>query len=125
MRTRILPSLTNILTVARREFVTRTTTRTFLISTMLLVVVSAAVALAPLAIGFFGREGSRVALYVGAADLHGDPVAVVDGLLKSARRSGPRVVVRRQPVDRPWGLATSGRGRDAHRRARSRARRGG
>ena len=81
MRTRILPSLTNILTVARREFVTRTTTRTFLISTMLLVVVSAAVALAPLAIGFFGREGSQVALYVGAADLHGDPVAVVDGLL--------------------------------------------
>ena len=74
-------SLTNILIVARREFVTRVATRTFLISTLLLVVVAAAVALAPVAIGFFGREGSRVAVYVGAADLHGDPVAVVEELL--------------------------------------------
>ncbi len=75
------PTLKNISTVARREFVARATTRTFVISTLLLSVVAAAVALAPVAIGFFGREGSRVAVYVGAADLHGDPVAAVDGLL--------------------------------------------
>lgn len=81
MRTLNRTSLTNILTVARREFGTRATTRTFLISTLVLVVVAAAVALAPVAIGYFGREGSRVAVYVGAADLHGDPVAVVEGLL--------------------------------------------
>ena len=79
MRSRI--TLTNIFTVARREFATRTRARTFLISTLLLVVAAAAVALAPVAIGFFGRQGSHVAVYVGAADLHGDPVAVVDGLL--------------------------------------------
>lgn len=80
--TRIM--LANILTVARREFVTRATTRTFLISTVLLVILSAAVALAPVAIGFFGREGSRVAVYVGASDLQGDPVALVEGLLNPA-----------------------------------------
>jgi ABC-2 type transport system permease protein len=81
MNTPTRTSLTNVLTVARREFVTRTTTRTFLVSTLLLVIVAAAVALAPVAIGYFGREGSGVAVYVGAADLHGDPVSVVDGLL--------------------------------------------
>ena len=81
-------SLTNTLTVARREFVTRTTTRTFLISTLFLVVVFAVVALAPIAIGYFGREGSRVAVYVGAVDLHGDPVAVVDGLLNPPEGQG-------------------------------------
>ena len=81
MRPTTRPTLKNISTVARREFVARATTRTFVISTLLLAVVAAAVALAPVAIGFFGREGSRVAVYVGAADLHGDPVAAVDGLL--------------------------------------------
>ncbi len=89
MRTLTRTSLTNILTVARREFVTRTTTRAFLISTLLLVVVAAAVALAPVAIGFLSREGSRVAVYVGVADLHGDPVAVVDGLLNPSNGQGP------------------------------------
>jgi ABC-2 type transport system permease protein len=81
MRPITRPTLKNISTVARREFVARATTRTFVISTLLLAVAAAAVALAPVAIGFFGREDSRVAVYVGAADLHGDPVAAVDGLL--------------------------------------------
>ena len=81
MNTATRTSLTNTLIVARREFVTRVATRTFLISTLLLVGVAAAVALAPVAIGFFGRDGSRVAVYVGAADLHGDPVGVVEQLL--------------------------------------------
>ena len=58
---------------------------------------SAAVALAPVAIGYFGREASRVAVYVGAADLHGDPVAVVDGLLN------PPTL--RVPVRRSWSAA--------------------
>ena len=88
MRTISRASLTNVLTVARREFVTRATTRAFLISTLLLVVVAAAVALAPVAIGFFGRESSRVAVYVGAADLQGDPLAVVDGLLNPPNGQG-------------------------------------
>jgi ABC-2 type transport system permease protein len=77
--TRMSPS--NILTIARRELVARAATRAFVLSTLLLVVVAAAVALAPVAIGYFGRDGSRVAVYVGAPDLRGDPVAVVEGLL--------------------------------------------
>lgn len=81
-------SLNNIQTIARREFVARATTRTFLFSTLLLVVVAAAVALAPVAIGYFSREDTRVAVYVGAADLHGDPVAVVDGLLNPPGGTG-------------------------------------
>ena len=88
MRTLNRTSLTNILTVARREFGTRATTRTFLISTLVLIVVAAAVALAPVAIGYFGREGSRVAVYVGATDLYGDPVAVVEGLLNPPNGPG-------------------------------------
>jgi ABC-2 type transport system permease protein len=91
MRTLTRASLTNILIVARRESAARVTTRAFLISTMILVAASAAVALAPVAIGYFGREASRVAVYVGPSDLHGDPVAVIDGLLNptDAGGSGP------------------------------------
>jgi ABC-2 type transport system permease protein len=81
MRLLSASSLRNIVTVARREFVTRVRTRTFAITTLLLIVVSAALALAPVAIGYFGRESSRVAVYVGASDLRADPVAVVNGLL--------------------------------------------
>lgn len=88
--------LANIVIVASREFVTRVTTRTFLIATVLLVVASAAVALAPVAIGYFGRDSSRVAVYVGAANLQGDPVAVVDGLLNPAdQRTGSSYAVTR------------------------------
>jgi ABC-2 type transport system permease protein len=82
-------TLINIITVARREFVTRATTRTFLITTLILVIASALLALAPVAIGYFGREASRVAVHVGADDLHGDPVAVVDGLLNPIGAQGP------------------------------------
>jgi ABC-2 type transport system permease protein len=81
-------SLNNIVTVARREFTTRARSRTFLISTLILVVVAAAVALAPVVIGFVGREGNRVSVYVGATDLRGDPVAVVDGLLNPRGGAG-------------------------------------
>ena len=82
------PSLSNILTIARRDFVARVTTRAFLVSTLLLVVAAVLVALAPVAIGYFSREGSRVAVFVGAADLQGDPVAVVDHLLNPPDESG-------------------------------------
>lgn len=81
MTSRAVNPLANIIIVAHREFVARVATRTFLVTTVLLVLASAAVALAPVAIGYFGRDSSRVAVYVGAADLRGDPVAVVDGLL--------------------------------------------
>jgi ABC-2 type transport system permease protein len=95
-------SLANIMTVARREFVTRATTRAFVISTAFLVAVSAAVALAPVAIGYLGRDGSRVAVHVGAADLRGDPVAVVERLLNPPDGGGlgkAFVVIRSSDLD--------------------------
>jgi ABC-2 type transport system permease protein len=104
-------TLTNVITVARREFLTRTTTRTFMISTLLLVVVAAAVALAPVAIAYLGRAGSGVAIYVGVSDLRGDPVAVVDGLLNPAGGQGlgsSFVVSRSADLDASRGQVADG-----------------
>lgn len=81
MRSRTRTDLANIIAVARREFIVRATTRTYAISTLVLVIAAALVALAPVAIGYFDREATRVAVYVGAADLRGDPVATLEALL--------------------------------------------
>ncbi len=74
-------ALANVVAVARREFVTRVTTRTYLVATLCLILAAALVGLAPVAIGYVNRESSHVAVYVGAADLRGDPVATLDSLL--------------------------------------------
>jgi ABC-2 type transport system permease protein len=73
--------LSNIFAVARREFLARVTTRTFLVATLVLVIAAALIGLAPVAIGYFNPGSSRVAVYVGASDLRGDPVATLDTLL--------------------------------------------
>jgi ABC-2 type transport system permease protein len=92
MRSRMRIDLTNVLAVARREFLVRATTRTYAISTLILVMAAAAVALAPVGIGYFNRDSTRVAVYVGAADLRGDPVATLDALLNppASQREGDR-----------------------------------
>ncbi len=86
-------AILNIISIARREFVTRAGTRTFLVSTLILVVAAALVALAPVAISYFNRDSTKVAVFVGAADLRGDPVATLDALLNppadEGGRSGP------------------------------------
>jgi ABC-2 type transport system permease protein len=81
MRSMTSPGISNIIAVARREFVARASTRTFLISTLLLVLTAAVVGLAPVVVGSFNRGSTRVEVYVGAADLRGDPVATLDALL--------------------------------------------
>jgi ABC-2 type transport system permease protein len=92
MRPKTRTDLVNIAAVARREFVVRATTRTYAISTLILVMAAAAVALAPVGIGYFNRDSTRVAVYVGAADLRGDPVATLDALLNppASQREGDR-----------------------------------
>jgi ABC-2 type transport system permease protein len=78
----------NIAAVTRREFVTRTGNRGFIVSTLILVIAAVAIGLAPVVIGFIDRNSTQgVAVYVGAADLRGDPVATLDTLLNAA--SGP------------------------------------
>jgi ABC-2 type transport system permease protein len=82
--------ITNIAAVARREFVARASTRTYLVITLVLVLAGALTGLAPVAIGALNHEATRVAVFVGAADLRADPVATLDALLnpKSVDVSG-------------------------------------
>lgn len=90
--------ITNVLAVARREFLARAATRTFAVTTLILVLASAAVGLAPVAIGYFNPGTSHVAVFVGAPDLHGDPVATLDTLLNPASE---------QPGDKPFDVIRS------------------
>ena len=82
--------IANIAAVARREFVVRASTRTYLVTTLVLVLAAALTGLAPVAIGALNRDATAVAVYVGAADLRADPVATLDALLNPTRegRSG-------------------------------------
>lgn len=74
----------NILAVARREFVTRTRTRSFVLSTAFLVAASVLVAMAPVVIGYLDRNSTTsVGVAVEATDLQGDPVATIDALLNA------------------------------------------
>jgi ABC-2 type transport system permease protein len=88
MRSMTFPGISNIIAVARREFVARAQTRTFLVSTLFLVLAAAVVGLAPVVVGYFNRDSTRVAVYVGAADLRGDPVATLDALLNPPASQG-------------------------------------
>jgi ABC-2 type transport system permease protein len=81
MRRLVKGDAANIVAIARREFVSRARTRTFVLSTIVLVLVAVAVGLVPVVVGYLNRDSARVAVYVGAPDLHGDPVATLDALL--------------------------------------------
>jgi ABC-2 type transport system permease protein len=76
--------ITNTLAVARRELIARVATRTYAVTTLILILAAVAVALAPVAIGYFSPGTSHVAVFVGAADLAGDPVSTLDTLLNPA-----------------------------------------
>jgi ABC-2 type transport system permease protein len=80
--------IANIAAVARREFVVRASTRTYLVTTIILVLAAALTGLAPVAIGALNRNATAVAVYVGAADLRADPVATLDALLNPNAESG-------------------------------------
>ena len=83
-------NVANIVAVTRREFVTRTGNRGFIISTLILVIAAVAIGLAPVVIRFIDRNTTQtVAVYTGAADLHGDPVAALDALLNAASGTPP------------------------------------
>jgi ABC-2 type transport system permease protein len=82
-------SLRNIVAVARREFMTRATTRSFVISTIVLVIASALIGLVPVVIGYVDRNATEsVGVHVGADALHGDPVATFDALLNAQMSTG-------------------------------------
>jgi len=89
MRPTIAANLRNILAVARREFFWRGRTRTFRITTALLVVIGVGIALAPVIIRFVdrGSTGDRVEI-AGGDVAPGIDVPVVLGLLLNAPPPG-------------------------------------
>ena len=76
-------SLANILTIARREFLFRGRGKTYIVSTVILVVVAIGVAVAPIVVRYFSQNGEpeRVGLSVGSTHLAVDPTIVLDHAL--------------------------------------------
>ena len=85
MKPNLAANLHNILAVARREFMFRGRTRTFRLTTVLLVVVGVALALAPVIIQFIdrGSTGERVEIYVGDSKPGVDAVTIVGAILNA------------------------------------------
>jgi len=83
-------TLRNIVAVARREFMWRARTRTYLITTVVLVVIAMAVALAPVIIRFIDRNvgAERLGVAVGTTETPIDLLAAFDGLLNVAATDG-------------------------------------
>jgi ABC-2 type transport system permease protein len=83
-------SIRNILTIARREFLWRGRGRTFIVSTIILVVVAMAVALAPIVIRYISErsEPTKIGLYEDGADLTVDVRAALDSLLNGPSMAG-------------------------------------
>lgn len=88
---RIRPNLRNVLAVARREFVARGATRTFVVSTVALVVLVCAVALSPIVVRYFGeREGtSRIALVASEMPASLDVRGTLERLLNASAAAVP------------------------------------
>jgi ABC-2 type transport system permease protein len=79
-----MTSIRNVTTIARREFLVRVQTRTFLVGTVLLVASVVAVALLPVIVRYVERmEAQEVAVWVGVDDLVSDPIADLDRVLNA------------------------------------------
>ena len=79
-----MSTVSNVYAVTRREFLTRAMSRTFVVSTALLVVGVVAIALAPVIIRYVDRtDAQRVAVWTGARDLGVDPVSTISVLLNA------------------------------------------
>jgi ABC-2 type transport system permease protein len=80
-----MTALRNIVAVARREFVVRIRTRSFAFATVLLIVGVAVIAFLPVIIRYVDRgDSEKVAVFVGASDVAGDPVASLGLQLNAA-----------------------------------------
>lgn len=78
-------TLRNIVAVARREYLWRGRTRTFVLTTLFLVVVAAGVALAPVVVRYLSEYGptDRIGVHVGDANPSVDVAAALDRLLNA------------------------------------------
>jgi ABC-2 type transport system permease protein len=84
------PTLRNVATVARREYLWRGRSRSFIISTLFLVVVAVAVALAPTIVRFINRLGTAetIAVYSGAVTTSIDYAPALEALMNSTAATG-------------------------------------
>jgi ABC-2 type transport system permease protein len=74
----------NVLAIARREFLVRARTRTFVLGTVILVIAVVAVALLPVIVRYVDRSGpQQIGVWVGADDVATDPVADLQALLNA------------------------------------------
>jgi len=82
-------TIPNIVAVARREFMSRARTRTYRVTTVLLVIAGVALALAPVLFRFIGGEptGARVEVIVGTSKPSVDVVAALDQILNAGAGS--------------------------------------
>jgi ABC-2 type transport system permease protein len=81
-----MTTITNVATVARREFEVRVRTRSFAVGTLLLVIGVVAIALLPVIVRYIDRQdAARVAVVVSAEDLTADPVATLTRLLNAPK----------------------------------------
>jgi len=82
-------TLTNVLTVARREFTVRARTRSYRLGTVILVIGVLLFAFLPV-IGQLvqGGEEKKIALYVNASDLPSDPATTFTALLNASQAQG-------------------------------------
>ena len=79
-----MTSIPNILTVARREFLIRARTRTFVLGTAILVIAVVVVALLPVIIRYVDRSSAtEIGVWVGAEDIASDPVTDLQRLLNA------------------------------------------
>jgi ABC-2 type transport system permease protein len=79
-----MSTVSNVYAVTRREFLTRAMSRTFVVSTALLVVGVVAIALAPVIIRYVDRtDAQRIAVWTGARDLGIDPASSISVLLNA------------------------------------------
>ena len=79
-----MTSIANVRAVARREYLVRVRTRSFVIGTVFLVLAVVAVALVPVIVRYIDRTTTQtIAVWVGADDLAGDPVAGLQVLLNT------------------------------------------
>ena len=93
-----IANIPNIAAVARREYTFRVRTRSFVIGTIALLVAVVAIALAPVIIRAIDRNQSeKIALYVAATDVAGDPAATLSALLNAS--TGTAVASSEEPPD--------------------------
>jgi len=82
-------TIPNVVAVARREFMSRARTRTYRVTTVILVIAGVALALAPVLFRFIAGEptGARVEVIVGTAKPSVDVVAALDQILNAGAGS--------------------------------------